>query len=198
MKRTKLGIGLLLMLALVVTTGTFAYWATSVTGPTNTDQVGTVNIGAGGTVTTEYTITGGGTATGALVPAAYADNNTTFASRSIVWDVAWNDDGTTTDTNTTGGTVTGDIATTVSWVAYASDGTTVIANSAGTVTTYTGSLTVAAAAGNPTSMTLDAAATSFTFNVSMGEPASPAQYDLIENGSIVITVTYAISNIAIN
>ena len=36
MKSRKLGIALLLMLALVVTSGTFAYWASSVTGNADT------------------------------------------------------------------------------------------------------------------------------------------------------------------
>ena len=191
MKRTKLGIGLLLMLALVVTSGTFAYWASGVTGPANDSTIGNVTIGTGETVTTEYVITGSDPQNvGNLVPSAYADNTTTFASRTITWDVQWADDGSA---NANTGTTTGDISATYIWEAYDS-GDTLIANSAGTTTTYTGTITVTPGA-NATSLTLDATASTFSWAVTMGEPASSAQYDLIAGGYIVVTVTYSISNI---
>lgn len=191
MKRTKLGIGLLVMLALVVTSGTFAYWVSSVTGPADDSTVGTVSIGEGGTVTTQYVITGDDPqSTGLLVPSGFEDNVTTFASRTISWDIAWD----AIEGGLAGTTSTADITVTVTWEAKDSLGT-VVANSAGTVTTYTGAITVTPNGANPTSMTLDAAASTFSFDVTMGEPSSSAQYDLIANGSIVVTVTYSISNI---
>jgi len=188
MKRTKLGIGLLLMLALVVTSGTFAYWASGVTGPANQDTVGTVTIGTGEAVTTEYVITGDPQAVGLLVPAAYANNTTTFGSRTVTWGIQWADDGLS---NASVNGATADIAATVTWEAKDSSGT-VIANSAGTVTNYTGTITVTPGA-NPTTMTLDATASNFSFIITMGEPSGPAQYALIAGGSIVVTVTYAIT-----
>ena len=191
MKRTKLGIGLLVMLALVVTSGTFAYWVSSVTGPADDSTVGTVSIGEGGTVTTQYVITGDDPqSTGLLVPSGFEDNTTTFASRTITWDIAWD----AIDAGLSGTSSTADITVTVTWEAKDSLGN-VVANSAGSVTTYTGTITVSPNVANPTTMTLDAAASTFSFDVSMGEPASAAQYDLIANGSIVVTVTYSISNI---
>ena len=189
MKRTKLGIGLLLMLALVVTSGTFAYWASGVTGPANQDTVGTVTIGTGEAVTTKYVVTGDPQAVGLLVPAAYANNTTTFGSRTVTWGIQWADDGLS---NASVNGATADIAATVTWEAKDSSGT-VIANSAGTVTNYTGTITVTPGA-NPTTMTLDAAASNFSFSITMGEPSGPAQYALIAGGSIVVTVTYAITN----
>ncbi len=196
MKSTKLGIGLLIMLALVVTSGTFAYWASGVTGPADGETVGTVTIGTGETVTTEYIITGDNPQTvGDLVPAAYANGTTTFDSRTITWDIEWADD-ETANANPNGATA--DIAATATWVAYDDDGTTVIANSAGTVTTYTGAITVTPNGGNATSMTLDAAASTFSWAISMSEPTSLAQYDLISDGSIVVTVSYVITNVVTN
>ena len=51
MKSRKLGIGLLLLLAMVVTTGSFAYWASSVNG-NNDATTATVTIGSGGAANT--------------------------------------------------------------------------------------------------------------------------------------------------
>ncbi|MFO7969543.1 MAG: hypothetical protein R6U15_05520, partial [Candidatus Izemoplasmatales bacterium] len=50
MKSRKLTIGLLLLVAFVFTTGTFAYWASSVEGDTQS-QTETVSIGEGNAVT---------------------------------------------------------------------------------------------------------------------------------------------------
>jgi len=193
MKRTKLGIGLLLMLALVVTSGTFAYWASGVTGPANQDTVGTVTIGTGEAVTTEYVITGDPQAVGLLVPAAYANNTTTFGSRTVTWGIQWADDGLS---NASVNGATANITATVTWEAKDSDGT-VIADSENTVTDYTGIITVTPGA-NPTTMTLDATASNFSFIITMGEPSNAAQYALIQGGSIVVTVTYAITNVVAN
>ncbi len=193
MKRTKLGIGLLLMLALVVTSGTFAYWASGVTGPAaNEETVGTVTIGTGEAITTEYVVTGADPQTvGDLVPSGYEDNTSTFDSRTITWDIQWADDGLS---SASADGATADISATYTWIAYDDDGSTVIANSAGTVTTYTGSITVTPGS-NPSSMTLDAPASTFSWAITMGEPSSKSQYDLISAGSIVVTVTYVISNV---
>lgn len=204
MKSRKLGIALLVMLALVVTSGTFAYWASSVATPTDSAQTGTVTVGTGGEVATKYTIgtnASDNSGTGTLVPAAYADAaNSKFGSRTIAWDVQWaNDEAAQAvqDASVGGATVTGDISATVTWVVKDSLGT-IIANSAGTVTTYTGTITVTPDAGNVTSITLDATASTFAFVLTMGEPSSQAQYDLIAGGSIEVTVTYSVSNPAIS
>jgi hypothetical protein len=182
------------MLALVVTTGTFAYWASGVTGPANDTTVGTVTIGTGEAITTEYVITGDPQSVGNLVPNTYEDGVTTFNSRTITWGIQWADDGTA---NANANGATGDISATYTWVAYALDGVTVIANSAGSVTTYSGTITVTPGA-NPTSMTLDAAQSTFSWAITMGEPSSKAQYDLIAGGSIVVTITYEITNVTAN
>jgi len=47
MRSRKLGIGLLLMLAIVVTTGSFAYWTASIVGDTSDAASATVSIGTG-------------------------------------------------------------------------------------------------------------------------------------------------------
>lgn len=194
MKKTKLGIALLLMLALVVTSGTYAYWVGSVTGPAaDADTVGVVSIGVGEDVTTQYVVTGDDPqSVGLLVPSGFENDTTTFASRTVTWDLAWD-----VLAGTNSGTSTAPITVTVSWVAKDSLGT-VVANSAGSVTDYTGAITVTANGTNPTSMTLDAAASTFSFDISMGEPATQAQYDLIADGSIEVTVTYSLGAVTTN
>lgn len=88
MKSKKLLVGLLLLLAFVFTTGTFAYWASSVAGDASTVG-GTVTVGTGDAVTTTVTVTAQSDTNGNLVPVGYAvspdvDNlNLTFP---VQWD----------------------------------------------------------------------------------------------------------------
>lgn len=90
MKSRKLGIALLLMLALVVTSGTFAYWASSITQASPDSVTGnTVTIGTGNAVTLTLTATAGTTAGSGLIPSGYGtdgtDDTATFEF-SVVWD----------------------------------------------------------------------------------------------------------------
>ena len=88
MKSKKLGILLLLVLALTVTTGTFAYWASSVTGDADS-ATASVTIGQGGTQTTTVTLGTGATTGSGLVPTAYGtagtDDTATF-NYTVDWD----------------------------------------------------------------------------------------------------------------
>ncbi|MCF7926196.1 MAG: hypothetical protein K9L74_01280 [Candidatus Izimaplasma sp.] len=90
MKTKKLGIALLVMLALVVTTGTFAYWASSVTDGTNTVG-GTVTVGTGEQVTTTVTVTAQSDLNGNLVPVGFEDA-TKVNNLDLTFPVTWTAD----------------------------------------------------------------------------------------------------------
>ena len=90
MKSRKLGIGLLLMLAVVVTTGTFAYWATGVSVTQAAVNTPTVTIGsADTTIATTVTIDASGYTDGFLVPDGHeggSDVNTITFDITVNWD----------------------------------------------------------------------------------------------------------------
>lgn len=87
MKSRKLAIGLLLMLAMVVTTGSFAYWATSFAGDSDV-VAATVTIGTGNAVTTTITVADLAD-TSALIPTAYGvagTDDTAVLTLPVAWD----------------------------------------------------------------------------------------------------------------
>lgn len=189
MKNKKLGILLLLLLAFTVTTGTFAYWAAGVTGPANTDTTGTITIGTGETVTTSYSFTSTTDSGSGLVPSAYADGSTTFGTLPLAYELQWV---AGSEGSLTGSTVTGDVTVTVTVTSVEDDGTTVNTTLADTL------ITVTPDAGNATSLTLGAAASTFTWNVTMSEPANQTDYNSIQGSTITITFTWSITNVSIS
>ena len=87
MKSRKLRIGLLLLLALVVTTGSFAYWASSVAGDSDV-VAASVTIGTGNAVTTTITVADLAD-TSALIPTAYGvagTDDTAILTLPVAWD----------------------------------------------------------------------------------------------------------------
>ena len=93
MKSRKLGIGLLLMLAVVVTTGTFAYWSSSVASDDDV-KTATVTIGEGGAVTTTVTLGALSGSNSGLVPTGQGVNGTDDTVNwtiPVEWDAAGTD-----------------------------------------------------------------------------------------------------------
>lgn len=91
MKSRKLVIGLLITLALVVSSATFAYWASSVNGNSDT-ATATVTIGEGGTAETTVTVADLND-TSALVPTAYVEVGVTTDTATLTLPVLWADTG---------------------------------------------------------------------------------------------------------
>lgn len=89
MRQKKLVITLLVLLAFVVSGFTYAYWASSIVGDSESDAV-SINIGTGSTVNTTVSF-GGGTHTGtdALVPVGYEDTNK-VSYKLLTYTVTWN------------------------------------------------------------------------------------------------------------
>jgi hypothetical protein len=186
MKSRKFGIGLLVMLAFVVTTGTFAYWASGVAEPADEVVTETITIGEGNEVTTSIDLTNNSTL-GTLVPANQSGNSvgTTVESITLSYNILWEEDGTQTqlaDTTTTGVITATPIVT--------------VTTGGNDVTATVGSLVVVTPGGsNPSSITLDGSAAIFTYTVTLTEPTTQAQYDDLATGEIEIEITWVIDNV---
>jgi hypothetical protein len=190
MKSRKLGIALLLMLALVVTSGTFAYWATSVTGPSNDATTGTVTVGSGDVVTTSFSLTGDPATGGDLVPAGLAGTGE-VESVDLTYGFQWVEDADST-TSLADTTTTGNLNVTYTITVIAADGTTDVTSSVGSL------VNVSASASYPLSVTLGAAAQNLSWTVTLDEPTTQAQYNDIQNATITIDFTWSIDGVSTN
>ncbi|QWB95841.1 hypothetical protein KHQ89_07995 [Mycoplasmatota bacterium] len=173
MKSKKLVVSLLVMLAVVMSTLTFAYWQNSVaTGNADTAS-GTITIGAGDdvSVATEVTVNDESSA-GKLVPvgndAAAGDVDDVDLTFSILWE------GTVED-------VDGDIGTLAVTL-----GTVMIGS-----TDVSGLMTVTI----PADQTITAGTSlDVVINVEFtNEPANQAAYDAIANGTLTIGLTFTVT-----
>ena len=101
MKSRKLGIGLLLMLAIVVTTGSFAYWSAGAIGNTSTAASATVTIGTGENEATIVSFSGlADDGSSALVPASVAATPGVEDTIVFTIDVSWDNDASAADGST--------------------------------------------------------------------------------------------------
>ncbi|MGS0971621.1 MAG: hypothetical protein ACVCEJ_00010 [Candidatus Izemoplasmataceae bacterium] len=189
MKSRKFGIGLLVMLAFVVTTGTFAYWASGVNGPTDDTTVGTVTVGEGNAVETSFDLADVTASGGDLVPAAQLSNSPSGSVDSVTvsYEVQWIEDGTTSQLTGTSSTA----PITVTWVVTLEDSN----GDEVTDQDVLDLISVNANTGNASELTLDATAQTFSFDITMSEPADQDEYDLIANGNITITFTYSLGTV---
>lgn len=177
MKKRNLGIALLVLLAFVVTTGTFAYWASSVSGANATDTGASVTIGQGGSVTTTVTLNDPTADNTALVPTAYvavAGDDTATWTYNVDWsDAAGAADG-----------AAGTLAVTFSNYAISGQTTTeaeILAMFSFTVTSGDGAIV----AGTPNSVVITVVFTT--------EPANPTLYNEVANGTLTFDVTFTVS-----
>lgn len=175
MKSKKLGIALLALLALVTTSGTFAYWASSVAGDADVANA-SVTIGQGNAVTTTVTL-GGPTAGGsaALIPTAYATPGTEDTA-TLTYTVDW-------DADAAGAAgIPGTLAVTFS------------NKSLGTLSEAQidamFSFTVTSGAGAITEGGQNTVVITVVFGT---EPATAAIYDQVANGSLTFDITFTVT-----
>lgn len=173
MKTKKLGIALLVMLAFVVTTGTFAYWASGVSGNTNT-AAGTITVGSGDTVTTTVNLSAATNSQGAdaLVPAGFADTGK-IESLTLQFDVDWD----STGTDASG--LVGDLAVSTTSVLNASSADVSALFNVTGLTGYT--------------VTTDGSATTVTLTITMDEPADQTEYNSVASQDIDFTFTFTVT-----
>ncbi len=171
MKSRKLAIGLLLLLSVVVTTGSFAYWASSVT-VTNATDTATVTIGEGGIVTTTMNL-------GTITDDGSTDLN---PSDSIVFTipVTWNADAQATGT-------TGTLVVTELYTAMTGTGGSLSDNDLEIMfeTSYAYSPSNAITIGGVVTVTITV--------LFENEPLTKAIYDTLVENDLELNLTFAIT-----
>jgi predicted ribosomally synthesized peptide with SipW-like signal peptide len=180
MKSRKLGIALLVMLAFVVTSGTFAYWASSVQGDTQ-QQIGqSVTIGTGNEVTTTVSFGALSSQGRTLIPATYANGTSTFSSTTFTFPVEWD-----ADSGEAGSGFLGDLVVTLSDPTLTGGTLTLAQINA----MFTFQVTTA-----PATLTEGAAPVDVIVTVTFAnEPATEAIYNEIESGTLSFNVTFAVT-----
>lgn len=171
MKSRKLGIGLLL-LALVVTTGSFAYWASGVTGNSDTTAA-SVTIGSGNAVTTTVAVADLADLS-ALIPTAYGTPGTDDTA-ALTLPVLW--------TATAGGAgATGTLSVTLdSYTLGTLTEGEIDAMFTITVTSGTGAIT-------------EGVSQDVVITILFGtEPATQAIYDEVAAGNLVLNYTFTVT-----
>eukprot|EP01155_Anaeramoeba_flamelloides_P023097 Anaeramoba_flamelloidesa630_267.p2 GENE.a630_267~~a630_267.p2 ORF type:complete len:183 (+),score=20.20 a630_267:882-1430(+) len=181
MKSKKLVVSLLVMLAVVMSTLTFAYWASGVTGESEIAS-NTITVGSGDSVTTEVNFTGLSNISTAIVPTSIDENNDSI---TYVYTVVW--DETSNDSVLTGSTAT--LSATAALAIPSSNPTNVTSNELDlfdvSVSIGNASLTF----GDSTTVTI-----TVIFDT---EPADQAQYDLIASAVLDLNVTFTIGSVVV-
>lgn len=187
MKMRKKVIALLIMLSVVLTSGTFAYWANYVEG-TESQATGTLEIGTGDIVQSRFDITNELNSGGLLVPVGQAVNSNAGAVEAIdlSFDLEWKEDEAVSQM--LGVDAVGQVNI-VDEVVITLDGN--VLDPATNANIYS-LINVNYNAANATELTLDAAASTFAFQITMDEPANQAEYNLIANANVSVTFTYSI------
>ncbi len=187
-KSSKTVIAILLMLSIVLTTGTFAYWANYVEG-TSTEAVGTLEVGSGDIVETEFVLYGNDSTGGLLVPAGQAINSEKGAVEKIdlSYTISWEEDEETTQMLGVG--TIGEVEIDYNVVITIDD--EVLDKEL--FSNIYNLIIVTANKDNVSEMYLDGYPEYFVFRVTMDEPANQEEYNLISNAEISITFTYSIN-----
>jgi hypothetical protein len=173
MRQRKLVIGLLVMLALVVSSFTYAYWASSVTGNTD-DATASVTIGSGNAVTTTVSVADLGLAEDVLlVPSTFENNTTTFDEVEFTFNVNW-----------TGTGATGAVGTLAVTNVFSMTGLTVEQLNA--MFTFE----IVSGAGSITAGTAQEVTVRVIF---ANQPANQAIYALVAAGTLNLTVTFTVT-----
>lgn len=192
MKKRGLVIGLLIMLAVITSGFTYAFWAASVAGDDDT-ALGTINIGKGQqavtTVNIEDVLEGK-----KLVPAGFVvDSGTQTASVNLHFSVAW----TTLSTALTGSQSVGDLTITpvVKFSLWNGTAFVEVTNVHPLYDQIVDHILVDANVANADEITLGASATTISYAVTLVEPSNVDEYNFFANGKIEITFTFVVDNV---
>lgn len=186
MRRRGLVIGLLIMLALVTSGFTYAYWASSVTGNNNT-ATGTITIGEGDVVSTAVVV-GNELSAGELVPAGLSgiSQGNPVEYVMLQFSVTW------TSTGSKASGYQGTLGFAASNIQI--DGSAVHAGLVGITFQIGGTVTGANFDGNGNTQILaDGAAVTVWVKVVLSEPATQAAYNAIAGKDITFTGTFTVT-----
>lgn len=185
---TKKVIAFLVMLSLIMSSGTFAYWANYVEG-TETEVTSTLEVGRGNRVETVFELSNEINTGGYLVPVGQVNNSDEGAVEAInvSFDVEWVEDEETTQM--LGVEAVGQIEVKHRVNIYV-DGK--LLQFEGNENIYD-LVNVLYNESNKTELQLDAAAETFSFTITLDEPANQEEYSIISEASISVTFSYEIS-----
>lgn len=186
---SKLLIIFLFIISLTMTAGTFAYWATNVEG-TQSEAVGTLSIGSASGVSTKFILSNDSTTGGNLVPAGMnlSSEQNAVEEINLTYDIKWIEENITTQLE---GTVTkGKIDVTHS-LNIIKDGEMLDPDLYSNIYHL---IVVTHSDSNPEELTLEADAKTFSFTITMEEPANQEEYNLIVNSEIQVIITYEITD----
>lgn len=188
MKSRKLTIIILFVLALIVTAGTYAYWANTINTPENKQTTDTVTVGEGQDVTTSLVLNENTTNGGILVPASQLSNSPTGSIDKVILsdDVSWIENSNTKQLE--GTTSTANINVTISVTVTDKDG-----NDVTSLVAYL--INVTPDINNVSSLILNASAKTFNYDITMSEPANQTEYYAIVNGTITVSFTYSLGTV---
>ena len=186
-KSRKTIIAFLLMLSLVLTSGTFAYWASYVEG-TETSATGTLQIGSGDIAETRFELEDTYESGGLLVPANQLDNSNEGAVDSIdlTFDIAWNEDEKVSQLDGTYSVGEVEIDHNVLIVV---NGEKLDQEKYANIYDL---VNVEYSEKNASEMILGEGAQTFAFELTLDEPANQEEYNLIANAEISVEFFYSI------
>lgn len=176
MRQKKLVVGLLIMLALVVSGFTYAYWAAGIAADSTT-KVGTITVGSGETVTSTVSVGAAVNSQGAdaLVPAGFAATGK-ITSLTLTFSVDW----ASTGLDASGLTSTLTVALSSATNASSADVTSLFNaafNGAGDGT-YT--------------IISDGSSVSVVVTITMDEPSSQAEYNSVAGQNIDLEFSFSV------
>lgn len=179
MRQKSLVIGLLVVLAFLVSGFTYAYWAAGIAADSET-QVGTISVGTGETVTSTVNVSAATNSQGAndLVPAGFAASGK-IVSLTLTFTVDW--DSTGADANNLTSTLT------VALTAAKNPSNVDVLSLFNAAFNGTG-------AGNATyTIISDGGNVTVIATITMNEPTNQAQYNLVAGLDIELTFSFSVA-----
>jgi len=172
LKKRNLVLILLVLFALAISGTTYAYWASSVSDFEETVN-NEINIGTGEAITISVDISDSEVFTDKLVPTTVTPGTGETNSITVTYTVTWNDDALLE------GTADVAVSALVSNIQVG-----------GVANPY--SLVSVTPVLSPTTIGLGATVT-FTFDVTMSEPANVTEYDAVANQAITFDITFNVN-----
>ena len=175
----------MLMLSLVVSTGTFAYWASSVEG-TSEEATGTLSIGYADGVETRFELTNNLEDGGLLVPNGQTVNSEDVSVEEInvSYNLVWKED--TDQSQLIGTTTTGKVSVSHSFLIEL-DGVELESKEYSQIYDL---IHITYDETNPTELTLDGEMGIFAFSITMDEPSNQEEYNMISTAKITVIINY--------
>ncbi len=180
-------VGYLLVLSLILTTGTFAYWANYVEG-TNNEITETLTVGSAKSVKSRFDIANELHSGGRLVPSNQVENSeaNAVAKIDLAYNIAWLEDSNVTQLNGT---------STMGLIGISHSLIIVVNGEELDSSVYPKIfelINVNYDVNNKTQLVFKGESETFFFSVTMDEPENQREYLLIRNASITIEFTFSI------